>query len=64
MNQRLCHDVAFATAMHILDVFAPLLRDEEKRDAFNEIFERVKAGLEAYDHEVKSLLHRLRPLTN
>jgi hypothetical protein len=64
MNARIAHDVAFMTALDILEIFSPLLRDEEKRDAFNEVFARVKAGLESYDHEVKSLLHRLRPLQN
>jgi hypothetical protein len=61
---RIRHDIAWATALHILEVFSPLLRDEEKRDAFNEVFTRVKAGLLSYDHEVKSLLHRLKPLSN
>ncbi len=60
--QRLQHDVAWATAMHILDVFN--LRDEEKNEAFGLIYERVKAGLLAYDKETKDLLHRLKPLTN
>jgi hypothetical protein len=64
MNARLAHDVAWATALHILDVFSPLLREEEKRDAFNEVYERVMDGLVAYDKETKNLLHRLRPLSN
>ncbi len=64
MNQRICHDVAFATALHILEVFSPLLREDERRDAFEEVFDRVRAGLIAYDHETKSLLHRLKPLSN
>ena len=42
---RLQHDVAWATALHILEVFSPLLRDEKKRDAFHEVYDRVKAGL-------------------
>jgi hypothetical protein len=63
-NRRIQHDVAWATALHILEVFSPLLREEEKRAAFHEIYERVKAGLLAYDRETKNLLHRLRPLEN
>jgi hypothetical protein len=64
MNQRLQHDVAWNVSLHILDVFSNLLREEEKRDAFDAVYERVKAGLVFYDHEAKSLLHRLRPLQN
>jgi len=63
-NQRLRHDVAWNVSLHILEVFAHMLRDEEKRDAFEEVFKRVQAGLLFYDHETKSVLHRLRPLSN
>ena len=62
--ERVKHDVAWATALEILQVFLPLLREEERRDAFGEIYERVKVALHAYDQENKSLLHRLRPLSN
>ena len=61
-TDRISHDVAWVTSLHILEVFSPLLREEERRDAFNEVFSRVKAGIEAYSHEVKSMMHRLRPL--
>ena len=61
---RIKHDVAFATALQILDVFAPFLSDEERLAHFGQIYERVKKGLESYDKETKSLLHRLRPLSN
>jgi len=64
MNPRLQHDVAWATAMHIVEVFSALLREEEKRTAFDEVYERVKAGLLAYDKETKDMLRRLRPLEN
>ncbi len=40
VNQRLIHDVAFATSRDILDVFINCLREEEKRDAFLEILDR------------------------
>ena len=62
--ERVKHDVAWATALEILQVFLPLLREEERRDAFDEIYSRVKQALHAYDREHKSLLHRLRPLSN
>ena len=60
--ERLRHDVAWATARRILKIFN--LRDEEKCEAFPMVYERVKAGLLAYDKETKDMLHRLRPLSN
>ena len=62
--ERVKHDVAWATALEILQVFLPLLREDERRDAFDEIYQRIKAALHAYDQEHKSLLHRLAPLSN
>lgn len=59
---RLRHDVAWSTAIRILEVFN--LRDEEKRDAFLMVYECVKEGLLAYDKETKDLIRRLRPLSN
>ncbi len=60
--ERLRHDVAWATTLHILEVFN--LREEEKSEAFGMIYERVQAGLLAYDRETKDLLRRLKPLNN
>lgn len=64
MNQRLVHDVAFATSLHILDVFACCLREEERRDAFAEIYARVKAGIEAFEIHSNRMLSRLHPGRN
>jgi hypothetical protein len=63
-NQRLIHDVAFATSRHILEVFACCLREEEQRDAFAEIYERVKAGIECFELRTNRLQSRLRPGRN
>jgi hypothetical protein len=62
--ERIKHDVAWVAALEILELFLPLLREEERRDAFGEIYDRLKAALHAYDKENKSLLHRLRPMSN
>lgn len=64
MNQhRLIHDTAFALAMHLVSVFEPLLRPEERRQAFWECYEAAKAGLEAFciqtDRELIRLSNRL-----
>jgi hypothetical protein len=45
--ERLRHDVAWATALSILEIFN--FRNEEKRYAIGMIYERVKDGLLAYD---------------
>ncbi len=60
--ERLRHDVAWATALRILENFN--LREEEKREAFPMVYEWVKNALAAYEMETKHLLHRLRPLSN
>ncbi len=64
MSTGLIHDVAFATSRHILEVVAPCLREEEQRDAFAEIYDRVKAGLECYDIRQRRLERRLKPGSN
>jgi hypothetical protein len=64
MKQRLIHDVAFATSLHILGIFAGCLREEEQRDAFAEIFERVKAGIEAFELQNRRMISRLDPSRN
>jgi hypothetical protein len=63
-NQRLIHDVAFATSRHILEVFAGCIREEERRDAFAEIYERVKAGIECFELQSNRMESRLRPGRN
>jgi hypothetical protein len=63
-NERLIHDVAFATSRHILEVVAGCLREEEQRDAFDEIYERVKAGIECFDIQNDRMERRLKPGRN
>ena len=63
-NQRLIHDVTFATSRHILELFAGCIREEDHRDAFSEIYARVKAGIESYDLESNRIMRRLRPGRN
>jgi hypothetical protein len=63
-NQRLIHDVAFATSRQILEVVAPCLREEEQRDAFAEIYERIKAGIECFELRSNRMASRLLPGNN
>jgi hypothetical protein len=64
VNQRLIDDVAFATSRHVLEVFADCIREEQHRDAFEEIYERVKAGIECFQIEHNRMLRRLDPGSN
>jgi hypothetical protein len=48
-NEGLIHDVAFVTSQHILEVFAGCIREEDHRDAFSEIYERIKAGIQCFE---------------
>ncbi len=63
-NERLIHDVAVATSKHILEVISPCLREEEQRDAFQEIYDRVKAGIQVFDLQQARLAERLDPGSN
>jgi hypothetical protein len=58
------HDHAFATAAAVLALFAPLLREEEHRDAFREIYTRVKAGIERYETQADRTHRQLEPGAN
>ncbi len=63
-DDRLRHDVAWTTATHILEVFAPCLREEEQREAFAEIYARVQAGLECFEIQAERMQRRLKPSSN
>jgi hypothetical protein len=63
-NERIVHDVAFATSRHILEIFAGCIREEEHKDAFEEIFQCVKAGIESFAIESNRLERRLFPGRN
>jgi len=63
-SDSLTHDVAWMTAMHIVEIFAGCLREEELRDAFAEVYARVKAGLECYQIQENRRQRRMRPGVN
>jgi hypothetical protein len=48
-DQQRVRVVAVATTKDILWLIGGCLRDEERLDAFAEIYERVKEGIEAFD---------------
>jgi hypothetical protein len=62
MPGRLQHDCCHAIAWRALELFRPLIRDEEARDAYSELFEIARQELENYDRAVARREAQLRPL--
>jgi len=62
IHERLLHDAAFATATSILECIENCLRPEEHETAFDEIFQRIKAGIEAYVLHSQRQQEQLNPL--
>jgi hypothetical protein len=63
-SEQLVHDVALVTAQHILGVVGGCLREEEQADAFDEIYARVKAGLECFEIQNNRRKRQLAPGRN
>jgi hypothetical protein len=62
---RLRHDVAWAGMYSILEVLPPetFSKDTQASIAFD-VYQRLKAMLEAYDVQVGMRQHRLKPSSN
>jgi hypothetical protein len=58
----LIHDVAWATATDLFQLFAPCLLEEDKHDAFAQLYLVVKAGLEFYQTRENHRQYLLRPI--
>jgi hypothetical protein len=63
-SESLIHDVASVTAMHIVEIFAGCLREEEQRDAYVEVLVAVKAGLECFQIQENRRQRRMQPGVN
>jgi hypothetical protein len=63
-SERLIHDVAYATSRHILELIAGCISAEEQPDAFAAVYERVKAGIEAFEIQTNRVERRLKPGRN
>ena len=64
MSKHLQHDTAFAMAHALLEIVAPCIREEERRDAFSEFYRVCLAALESYEVKCNRMEARLRPLNN
>jgi hypothetical protein len=58
------HDMAWVVGGKLLEIIAPLLREEEKAEAFAEFYAIVKAGIEAYEIQKDRRCKRLNPFNN
>jgi hypothetical protein len=63
-SARLQHDCALVMAKALLDLFGPVLRDEEKNDAFWECYRVCKAGVESYVMQRNREMARMNPCRN
>jgi hypothetical protein len=63
-DQFVQHDAAVAMAKAIVEIFRPLLRPEEYRDATDEVYAAVTAGLRDYELRRDHLQKRLKPMSN
>jgi hypothetical protein len=63
-NARGIHDAAVCIANQAVEVFARCLRDEEKNEAWHELYRIAKAGIEAYLIQRTRELVRLNPVMN
>jgi hypothetical protein len=62
MHQRLIHDASHRAAVKILHVFSPLLREEELRDAYEEVMPIIGEALSFYDQSLREEKARLQPM--
>jgi hypothetical protein len=62
MSRALRHDTAYALAIHLVSIFEPLLREEEKCDAFRECYDAALAALEAFEIQTERERTRLHPV--
>jgi hypothetical protein len=64
MSQRLTHDAAVAMAYTLLEQVKPCLREEEWKDAWQELYTICRAGIEAYELQLARTRNRRRPGRN
>jgi hypothetical protein len=62
MHQRLIHDASHRAAVKILHVFSPLLREEELKDAYEEVMPIISEAICLYDQSLREERARLRPM--
>jgi hypothetical protein len=64
MLRRSTHDFARINSYKVMEIVASCWREEEKRDAYAEIYDRVIAGLERFEADSNRSVQRLTPSNN
>jgi hypothetical protein len=64
MHERIVHDAAHRAALKILNIFAPLLREEEQLDAYREVMPIVSDALKRFEESLARQRARLSPTTD
>jgi hypothetical protein len=62
MHQRLIHDYSHRAAVKILHVFSPLLREEELKDAYEEVMPIISDAISDFEKALQEEKARLRPM--
>lgn len=63
-SQSLLTDHALALTKAVLDIVAPCLREDERREAFAMFFEAAKATLLSYEEKADRMPRRVNPSAN
>jgi hypothetical protein len=63
MNERRVNHAAHLLTVSVMGIIENLLREEEKRDAYEAIYQVAKAGIERFDLDQERERKRLFPLT-
>ena len=63
-NDRIRHDVAVAGATALLHSFCGCLREEERRDAFDEFYRVLLESLDKFQLQSDRMMKRLDPTNN
>ena len=53
MDEALQHDAAVSMARALVEIISPCLRQEEQGEALREFYSVVRAGLEAYEAQLR-----------
>ena len=63
-SQSLLNECAMRIAQACLNIVAPCLREEERKEAFAAFFDAVKPLLDEYETRAERMSRRVRPSSN
>lgn len=58
------HEIAFALAQQIVGLVAHILREEEQRELFSQVYDALMAGLRKYEEKADRRMRRIYPSSN